>query len=106
MDERREHPRFRVVATVEVEDAGQRSVRSGTMHDVSLGGAYIEMESPPPQGSRLHVLVMRADEAPMSLPATVVRHAGEGDMGIAWDDLAEDEQRSVQSLVGEAEKST
>ncbi len=74
------------------------------MQNVSLGGACIEMENPPPPGTRLHVLVMRADEAPVSLPATVVRHAGEG-AGIAWDDLPEDDQRAVQSLVGATESS-
>jgi hypothetical protein len=95
-DERRQHRRHKVTIAVGMQ-ADAAALISGTMEDVSLGGALIRAARPPKEGGEVSVVVLRDGEAPLSLPATVCRVIGDG-VGIAWGELDGEGQAFVASV--------
>ena len=73
-------------AHVRVSARGLRLV-PGRLRDISMSGAFLEIESPLPLFAQLEIDVLRKDGSSRSLefPAVVVRHA-DGGVGIEWCD--------------------
>src|SRR5579884_1699887 len=100
---RRQHMRYPVSLTVTVQTAGWR--RFGTMYDVSRGGAFIGLDSPPAAGTTVSIALAFEDGAALTLRGEV-KHAHVDDprklvsgFGMEFQAVAgEDERRLVHVL--------
>ena len=61
MNERREHPRFKVNVPVEIHAEGATAPLHCATSDLSLGGCYIESMYPYPPGTRLELKLEAGD---------------------------------------------
>ncbi len=94
-NDRRRHPRFPFVKTVELKIDG--SWQECTAMDIAFGGIFVSTEHPPPTGTPVVIrFAIDGKEQPLQLKGMVVRCALEHGAGIGFGDLDE-EDRSVLS---------
>jgi len=81
--------------------------RLASIEDISWGGAFVLMKSPPPKGARMIMQFLFSDDSVLlELWGTVVRvRKAEGDkpagVGVEFDPLDYDAQSMIQRLVDE-----
>lgn len=104
--EHRRHERYAASLTVQVERDGVR--RFGTIYELSLGGAFLELTPAPPVGAIL-VVVITVDGRELGLPAEVRYFSYDGGprgmegVGIQWTDLPDEARDLVATLVDRAQ---
>jgi hypothetical protein len=105
--ESRRHERFRGTLTVQV--LGDGTQRFGTLYEISLGGAFLEV-SPLPQVGAAITVTVTSDGERLSLPAEVryrlaseVGPRGLEGVGVAWGSLGPAEKALVERLIGRAQ---
>lgn len=101
------HTRHPGNLTVQVERDGVR--RFGLISEVSLGGAFLEVEPPPPKDTTVTIIVTRTDGTTIVLPATAryVRTESVGSLdypgvGLAWGELDGEARAYIADLVKRA----
>jgi hypothetical protein len=60
--DRRRYPRYPFKASIEMRAGDSQDKRTALISELSLNGCYVEMESPYPEGSTLHVKVFTESE--------------------------------------------
>jgi hypothetical protein len=103
----RRHERFRGTLTVQV--VGDGTHRFGTLYEISVGGAFLEVSPLPPVGAAIAVTVV-SDGERISLPAEVrYRLASElgprglEGVGVEWGELGPEETALVERLIVRAQ---
>lgn len=86
MNERRQHPRYRCQASIEIHVQNGPSFW-GTLADLSLGGCYAEMPIPLEAGTKLRVLIWLGQEKVKAEAEVIHRTPGFG-VGIRFTQLA------------------
>lgn len=81
--------------------AGARLQQSGKLVDLSMGGAQIKCERPPPTGIRVRIILTSPSAwDPLELPAEVRWLDGaEGTFGVAFDALRRAEAAALYELL-------
>ena len=103
----RRHERFRGTLTVQV--SGDGTSRFGTIYEVSLGGAYLEVSPLPAVGAVIEVRVVEGGARHTLYGEVRYREAsdlgargGEG-VGVSWRELSTEGRSLVERLVGRAQ---
>jgi len=92
--------RIQLVASAEVTERGSETQLSARTSEIGLGGCYVDTLSPFPDGTLVHVRIIR-DGGVFECEAKVVyTHASFG-MGIAFTNIALDQRRLLQNWIGE-----
>lgn len=81
--ERRRHARYRCEVSVEVQAAGETTVRTGILADICLGGCYVSMVTPFPAGTSVSISLNVPHFSGVLRGQTVTSVAGSG-MGIEF----------------------
>ena len=105
--EARRHERFRGTLTVAV--SGDGTQRFGTIYEVSMGGAFLEVSPLPPVGGVVELRVVEGG-AQTTLRAEV-RYRASNDVGprglegvgVSWRDLTPDGRALVERIVARAQ---
>jgi hypothetical protein len=104
----RRHERYSATLTVQVTGGGTQ--RFGTIYEVSLGGAFLEVSPLPPVGTLIQIIITRGDGSRSHLAADVRYYAsgltgprGLEGVGIAWHELGPEEIALVEDLVARAQ---
>jgi PilZ domain len=84
--ERRRTPRYPFIATAEVVDAATKTSIATRVIELSLYGCYIEMRSPLPQGTAIHVKVYSEGRF-FEAAGTVVYAIPNGGIGVRFHDV-------------------
>ncbi len=106
-DDHRRHERFAGTLTVQV--GGDGTQRFGTIYEVSLGGAYLEVSPLPAVGASVEVTIVEAGRRYV-LPAEVryreasaIGPRGVEGVGVSWRELSAEGRSLVERLVGRAQ---
>ncbi len=102
MQEKRLHTRVQVSLVV-LCNAADGSVVSGTMRDLSLGGAFIETDRPLPFGSQLTIVVRLPGSRDESKLPGVVRWANSKGIGVQFGLLGALETHALTQLLREGD---
>jgi hypothetical protein len=84
--ERRRTPRYPFIATAEVLDQATRTSVATRVTELSLYGCYIEMQSPLPEGSTIHVKIY-SEAKFFEAAGTVVYAIPNGGIGVRFQDV-------------------
>ncbi len=97
--ERRQTPRMRCSGSVEFQTAGNGARMWGTLTDISLHGCYVEISNTFPVDTKVN-LVLKSCGLRIQVAGTVrASYPGLG-MGICFAEVARDEQKSLEQLLG------
>jgi hypothetical protein len=105
--ENRRHDRFPGTLTVQV--TGDGTQRFGTIYEVSLGGAFLEVSPLPAVGNVVDIVVV--ESAARTIVRAEVRYRVASDVGargiegvgVSWRELGPDGRALVERLVGRAQ---
>jgi hypothetical protein len=106
-DDHRRHERFPGTLTVQV--GGDGTHRFGTIYEVSLGGAFLEVSPLPAIGAAVDVTIVESGLRHVLRAEVRYREASEigprgvEGVGISWRELTEDGRSLVDRLVGRAQ---
>jgi hypothetical protein len=84
---RRQAARYRANGGAKIQEIGARSGQWSTMHDLSLGGCYVETTAPLPSGSRVDMTIHINDIQITARGSVTVSHRLVG-MGVKFDELS------------------
>lgn len=98
--ERRQAPRYGLVAIAELADPGDARLLSGKVTQISRTGCYVESPKTFPVGTRLKVIISR-DERTFVARANIIHIQEQMGMGLAFLDPPEDQLRIVDSWLAE-----
>ena len=101
--ERRGAPRYQLVLAAEVVELPRGAKLSSRTADVSRSGCYIDTLNPVPQGSRVRLRITHHDEIFESIGRVVYVSYGLG-MGVAFEDVAPDQQARLDSWLDDPDK--
>jgi PilZ domain len=102
--ERRRAPRYQFIADAEVTElrSGAKSkVKTG---DLSIGGCFLRMSSPPAEGVEVRVTIFRASDAFTALGRVVFVFPNTG-MGIIFSDMESNPLATLEAWLSELEHS-
>ena len=92
--------RYAFVASAEVTEVSSGTKLSGRTSELSLGGCYIQALNPFPEGTLVHLRILR-DQGVFEAKAMVVYcHPGSG-MGLAFAGIAPDQQSVLEAWLAE-----
>lgn len=106
-DDHRRHDRFPGTLTVQV--GGDGTLRFGTIYEVSLGGAFLEVSPLPAEGASVELTVVEAGVRYVLHAEVRYREVSEIGMrgvegvGVAWRELSAAGRGLVERLVGRAQ---
>jgi Tfp pilus assembly protein PilZ len=99
--ELRRHHRVPFSEPVVFARKGSESRVSGQSHDISIGGMFIQTQSPAPFGAEVVIhLHVPGEASAFALPA-IVRWTEPGGMGVQFQPLGARETHSITELVAE-----
>jgi hypothetical protein len=104
--ELRRHERF--AGTLTVQMSGDGTQRFGTLYEVSLGGAFVEVSPLPAVGATVDVVVLEGGARHLLRAEVKYRVASDAGsrglegVGLSWADLAPDGAALVERLVARA----
>jgi hypothetical protein len=99
-DNKRAVRRIQLVASVEVTERGSQTELSARTSEIGLGGCYVDTLSPFPDGTLVHVRIIRDGGAFACEAKVVYVHACFG-MGIAFTNIALDQRRLLQNWIAD-----
>ena len=101
--ELRRTPRAPIDAPVEFTAKGETTRRRGKAHDLSLGGMFVETDTPPDFGAEVTIHVtLPGEKAAFALPG-IVRWRKDGGMGVQFKLLGARETFSITEVVKKSE---
>ena len=93
-------PRYAFVASAEVTEMSSGALLSARTSQLGLGGCYIDALNPFPEGTLVHLRILR-DKGAFDAKALVVYcHPGTG-MGLAYAGIAPDQQSLLEAWLAE-----
>jgi PilZ domain-containing protein len=105
--EARRHERFRGTLTVAV--SGDGTQRFGTIYEVSMGGAFLEVSPLPQVGAVVNIQIVEGGERRTLIAEVRYREnsdigaRGVEGVGVAWKELNPEGRALVERLVGRAQ---
>jgi hypothetical protein len=96
--DRRAHPRFKTVNSVEIHSEGQQGPIRARTADLSIGGCYIEMPNPIPKGTQIKIGIWVNDVKLWTEGRVVTSTPGFG-IGVQFTQITEDDQRQLQQFL-------
>jgi len=91
-------PRCQLVASAEVTERDAQGRLSARVSEIGLGGCYIATPSPFPNGTLVHIRIIRGAGA-LDCEAKVVYVHDRSGMGIAFTNIALDQRRLLQNWI-------
>ena len=88
--ERRRSPRYRFVADVEITEIASNTRLGGRTSDLSMGGCFLDMVNPSPEGTEIRVTVHHASALFTALGKVVFVFPNVG-MGVVFTNVEEDQ---------------
>jgi PilZ domain len=97
-NDRRAHPRFKTVNSVEVHPEGQEAPIRARTTDMSVGGCYIEMPNPLPKGTQIKIGIWVKDTKLWANGKVVTSTPGFG-IGVQFIQMTEQDQSQLQQFL-------
>jgi hypothetical protein len=97
---RRASPRYPFIAQAEVVDLGSGARLSTRTSEVGMGGCYLDMINPVPEGSSVKVC-LRCDKGTFEAPGKVIYCQPGFGMGIAFGEVAPAQRKVLESWLAE-----
>jgi len=98
--DRRQAPRYSVVAVADVTDSENGKLLSGTITQISRSGCYVDSPKTLPVGTTLKVIIFR-DQQTFVAKANVIHVQEQMGMGVAFVDAAKDQFEILNSWLAE-----
>ena len=103
-DRRRKDRRFMVQGGANIREVGKNIPQWTTLHDLSLGGCYVETTAPLPADSRVEISIQVGDIRIDARAAVVVKHPLVG-MGIKFGEMSPLDHNKLRHLIDSLEHS-
>jgi hypothetical protein len=97
-NDRRAHPRFKTVNSVEVHPEGQQAPIRARTADMSIGGCFIEMPNPLPKGTPMKIGIWVKDAKLWADGRVVTSTPGFG-IGVQFIQISEQDQKQLQQFL-------
>jgi hypothetical protein len=88
--DRRRSPRYQFVADTEIIEIASNTRLGGRTGDLSMGGCFLDMVNPSPEGTEIRVRVRHASASFVALGRVVFVFPNVG-MGVVFTDVEEDQ---------------
>lgn len=88
--ERRRSSRYRFVADTEITEIASNTRLGGRTSDLSMGGCFLDMVNPSPEGTRIRITVRHASASFTALGKVVFVFPNVG-MGVVFTNVEEDQ---------------
>ena len=98
--DRRQAPRYRVVAIAELTDSEDGKLLSGEITQISRSGCYVDSPKTLPVGTSLKVIIFR-DQRTFVAKASIIHVQEQMGMGIAFLDAPKDQLEVLNSWLAE-----
>jgi PilZ domain len=98
LEKKRSVPRCQLVASAEITEREAQGRLSARVSEIGLGGCYIATPSPFPDGTLVHIRIIR-DVGAFDCEAKVVYVHDRFGMGIAFTNIALDQRRLLQNWI-------
>ena len=98
--ERRRAPRYQFIADAELTEIATGMMFRAKTGDLSLGGCFLDMLNPPPEGTEIRVRVWHADKTFFALGRVVFVFPNLG-MGVVFTRVGADESAVLQEWISE-----
>lgn len=98
MHDRRKYPRLKCVTSVEIYPSGQNAPIRVRTADLSLGGCFVEMSNPMPQGADLNIALWVKDTKLWAKGRVVTSTPGYG-IGVQFTEISEQERNQLQQFL-------
>ncbi len=95
---RRQDARYRAVGGGRIQETGSRAGQWVTLHDISMGGCYVETTSPLPAGTPVQVAMNVGDIQVVAAGEVTVSHRLVG-MGVRFTELSELNRTRLQAVM-------
>jgi hypothetical protein len=92
--------RCQLVASAEVTEPSSGTRLSARISELGLGGCYIETLNPFPDGTQVHLRILR-DQGVFETKAKVVYSQGNFGMGLAFSEMAPDQRSLLEDWLAE-----
>jgi hypothetical protein len=96
--DRREYPRMQCINSVQLQPDGQTAPIWGKATDLSIGGCFVGMPVPLPNGSKLHIS-MWLDQSKLTLKGKVVNSRPGFGIGVQFVDIREPEASQLRQFL-------
>jgi hypothetical protein len=96
--DRRAHPRFKTVNSVEVHPEGQGAPIRARTADLSIGGCFIEMPNPLPKGTQIKIAIWVKDTKLWANGRVVTSTPGFG-IGVQFIEISEQDKNQLQEFL-------
>src|SRR5207249_997774 len=93
--ERRRAPRYPIIADAEVTEIASETKRSAKTSDLSVGGCFLDMLNPSPEGTEIRVRISQANTALAALGRVVFLFPNMG-MGVMFTSVEAHQQAVLQ----------
>jgi c-di-GMP-binding flagellar brake protein YcgR len=104
MIECRQYPRIPVDLQVYFSTTGNKSIREGTMFDLSAGGCAVASMTSVQPGSAVRILIRATDlGSPITIESAAVRWSEHGEFGVEFLGISEIDQSRLRRLLQAAE---
>ena len=100
--ERRRFPRYPLVADTEITEIASNIRLGGRTNDLSMGGCFLDMVNPLPEGTDIQIIVRHAS-ASFTAAGKVVFAFPNAGMGVVFTNLQEDQLAVLRKWLGELE---
>jgi PilZ domain len=98
--ERRRSPRYQFIADAEVTEIASGTILRAKTGDLSLGGCFLDMQNPPPQGTEIQVKVWHANTTFIALGRVVFVFPNMG-MGVVFTSVQTNQSAVLQEWLSE-----
>jgi hypothetical protein len=100
MSERRRFPRYQFIAEAEVTEMATETTLGAKTGDLSLGGCFLDMLNPPPEGTEIRVRVWHANKTFTAMGRVVFVFPNMG-LGVVFTSVKADQSTVLQEWVSE-----
>jgi hypothetical protein len=97
-NDRRAHPRFKTVNSVEVHPEGQQAPIRARTADLSVGGCFIEMPTPLPRGAQMRIGIWVKDTKLWANGRVVTSNPGFG-IGVQFLQISDEDKTQLEQFL-------
>jgi len=98
--DRRRSPRYRFIADTEITEIASNTRLGARSSDLSMGGCFLDMLNPPPEGTEILVTVQHASASFSALGRVVFVFPNVG-MGVVFTNVEEDQLAVLRKWLAE-----
>jgi hypothetical protein len=97
-NDRRAHPRFKTVNSVEIHPEGQQAPIRARTADLSVGGCFIEMPNPLPRGAQMRIGIWVKDTKLWANGRVVTSNPGFG-IGVQFLQISDEDKTQLEQFL-------